>query len=168
MCASSDFPAPLAKGAESRTSGREGSSKELGGPHTCAERAPERRKRGGEHGWTSPSKLPLRERRAYPFLQPDAGAGPCAARKPGESSLRPSLGKKRNPRQLKLQPGLPIGGAQENAIQSISEMGKRDSIPTSGRQEEAGLVEEPEVGGREETAPPHGSSPGRLHKAPAE
>lgn len=55
LCGFSALPAPLAKGAEPRTSGREDSSKELGGPHTCAERAQERREAGNKGGLPLPA-----------------------------------------------------------------------------------------------------------------
>lgn len=61
LCAASPLPAPLAKGAEPGTSGREGSSKERGGPHTCAQRAQQRREGAGRRGGL-PSPRSLRRR----------------------------------------------------------------------------------------------------------
>lgn len=44
-------PSPaLAKGSKPGTSGREDSSKEQGGPYTCAERAHKQGEGGGEQG----------------------------------------------------------------------------------------------------------------------
>lgn len=94
MCLSALFapllPPPPATDSKPGTSGREDSSKEQGGTHTCAERA-HRLGEGAEYkGWTSPSQLARAEGADYPSHQPGVGAGPCASRKPQESSLRSS------------------------------------------------------------------------------
>lgn len=98
LCASKAFPAPLTKGAEPETSGREGSCRELKGPQPCAERAHEK---GGAGRRTSPPSLPQKGK-AYPIRQSETGAGACTSRKPQESSLRPS--KKKNFSNLNSSP----------------------------------------------------------------
>lgn len=87
LCASKAFPAPLTKGAEPETSGREGSCTELEGPQPCAERAHEKGGAGSRR--TSPPSL-SQKGKAYPIRQSEAGAGARISRKPQESSLRPS------------------------------------------------------------------------------
>lgn len=95
MCLSALFaplgpPLPPAKISKPGTSGREHSSKEQGGTHTCGAR-PQARGGGGVQGVDFP--LPARSGGGggdYLSHQSGVGAGPCASRKPQESSLRPS------------------------------------------------------------------------------
>lgn len=87
LCASKAFPAPLTKGAEPETSGREGSCREQKRASTmCRARS---RERGAGSRRTSPPSL-SQKGKAYPIRQSEAGAGACTSRKPQESSLRPS------------------------------------------------------------------------------